>query len=479
MKFNSHNIRTRTWFYFITLTLGILGMLWFFQIVLLSATYQDMKVNQVRDVADKVESGIIQDTFSMSIQIEAVKKNVCGLVYNSKSVLLYQVDSLGLGCVLNERALATQTKITEYIGVLKQSSNGEMIIKLQNTEINQNMLVYGREVNSNFGNYYIFLNTPLDPIDSTISILTDQFIYVTFFVFLLATVLAFYIARRLSGPIVQMKKSAMSLAKGNYDVHFESSEFEEITELANTLNHTGQELKKMDELRRDLIANVSHDIKTPLTMIKAYAEMIRDLTGNNVAKREENLNVILDEVDHLDALVKDMTQLSQLQANVLKLNLEDFDLVTLTHHILKLMDALVVANTIEVELLTPDRVLVTADKIKIQQVIFNYLSNAIKFIGKDKTLIIQILLEEQSVRFEVTDHGVGIKEEELPHIWDRYYKIDKNYARNAGGTGLGLAIAGAILKSHNVEYGVTSKVKEGSTFWFELPYPKKNKNIHD
>jgi two-component system, OmpR family, sensor histidine kinase ArlS len=453
-------------------------MLWLFQIVLLSATYQDMKVNQVRVVADKVQVGIINDNFTMSIQVEAVKKNVCGLVYNSKSVLLYQVDSLGLGCVLNEKALASPTKITEYIDVLRESVNGEMIVKLRNEVIDQNMLLYGREVNSDFGNYYIFLNTPLDPIDSTISIITNQFVYVTFFVFLLATVLAFYIARRLSSPIVQMKKSAMSLAKGNYDVHFEASEFEEITELANTLNHTGQELKKMDELRRDLIANVSHDIKTPLTMIKAYAEMIRDLTGDNKNKREENLGVILDEVDHLDALVKDMTQLSQLQSNVLSMNRSDFDLVALTNHILKLMDALIISNEIEVDFLTPEKVMVNGDKIKIQQVIFNYISNAIKFIGEDRKLIIQILLEDEFVRFEVTDHGVGIKDEDLAHIWDRYYKIDKHHARNIGGTGLGLSIARAILKGHGVDFGVLSEIKEGSTFWFNLPFSKKTK-AHD
>lgn len=450
-------------------------MLWLFEVVLLSATYQDQKVNQIRLVADKVENGILKDDFTMSIQIDAVKKNVCGLVYNSKSILLYQVDSLGLGCVLNEKALASPTKITEYINALETSVNGEMIIKLKNTVSDQNMLLYGREVASDFGNYYIFLNSPLDPIDSTITILTNQFVYVTFFVFLLATVLAFYIARRLSSPIVQMKRSAMSLAKGNYDVHFESSEFEEITELANTLNHTSSELKKMDELRRDLIANVSHDIKTPLTMIKAYAEMIRDLSGDNKAKREENLNVILDEVDHLDALVKDMTQLSQLQSNVLSMNRSDFDLVALTNHVLKLMEVLIQSNEIEIEFLTPDDVTVNGDRIKIQQVIFNYLSNAVKFVGNDKKLILQILLEDDGARFEVTDHGVGIKEDDLEHIWDRYYKIDKHHARNAAGTGLGLSIASAILKGHDAEFGVISTIGEGSTFWFKLPYSKKNK----
>lgn len=472
MKFNSHNIRYRTWIYFTGLTLGILAMMWFFQIVLLSATFQDMKVTQIRSVADRVENGIRTDRFNLQIEIEAVRNQACGLVYNDDGVLLYQVDSLGLGCVLNERELASAAKIAEYIDVIKSDLNGEMVLTVENNVINQSMILYGREIISDFGNFYIFLNTPLDPIDSTITIITNQFIYVTLIVFGVATVLAFYMAKRMANPIVRMNKSALDLAKGHYDVHFEPSEFEEITELATTLNHTSSELKKMDELRRDLIANVSHDIKTPLTMIKAYAEMIRDLSGDKKAKRDEHLGVILDEVTHLDALVKDMTQLTQLQSNVLTMHQEPFDLVALTYKVVHLMEGLIDEQGIEIEFFVPEEVDVIGDRLKIQQVLYNFLSNAIKFVGDDKKLVIQILLDDDTARFEISDHGIGIQPEELQYIWDRYYKIDKHHARNPGGTGLGLSIASAILKAHDTDFGVESTLGEGSTFWFTLKQAK-------
>ncbi|MEI7668326.1 MAG: HAMP domain-containing sensor histidine kinase, partial [Erysipelotrichaceae bacterium] len=431
-------------------------MLWLFQIVFLSAYFENMKVEQIRNVADEVSVGITENKFSMRIQILAVRNNVCGLVYNSKSVLLYQVDSLGLGCVLNEKALASSTKISEYITILQASPNLEFVMNVENSVVNQKMILYGREIVSDFGNYYIFLNTPLQPVESTISILANQLIYVTIIVFLIATVVAFYFSKRLAKPIVNMKIQASKLAKGDYNVHFEDSEFEEITELANTLNHTSQELKKMDELRRDLIANVSHDIKTPLTMIKAYAEMIKDLSGDNKIKREEHLDVILEEANHLDLLTQDMTQLSQLQSDVLPIKKDNFDIVAMLYNSVRLMDAYIKANSIEVDYLTPKKLIVSADKTKIQQVIFNFINNAIKFVGKDKRLILQVLLEEKWVRVEVIDHGSGIDEADLPHIWDRYYKIDKHHKRNPSGTGLGLSIAAAILKSHQVEFGVES-----------------------
>jgi two-component system sensor histidine kinase ArlS len=183
-------------------------MLWLFQIVFLSAYFENMKVEQIRNVADEVSVGITENKFSMRIQILAVQNNVCGLVYNSKSVLLYQVDSLGLGCVLNEKALASSTKISEYITTLQASPNLEFVMNVENTVVNQKMILYGREIVSDFGNYYIFLNTPLQPVESTISILANQLIYVTIIVFLIATVVAFYFSRRLAKPIVNMKIQA-------------------------------------------------------------------------------------------------------------------------------------------------------------------------------------------------------------------------------------------------------------------------------
>ncbi len=466
-------MRFKIWLYFVTLTIGVLGMIWLFQMVLLGASFTDMKIEQVKEVADEIESSILTNSFDYHMQNSAISNNVCGLVYNSKGDLLYQVDAIGVGCLLNERSITLPLRLDEYKETLNTSDHNEFSITEVNSIINQDMVIYGRKISSSFENYYVYLNSPLLPMDSTTSILQNQFLVVTAIVFILFTIVSLLISNRISIPIVKMKKSALKLADGNYDVTFDEGEFTEITDLANTLNNTTVELKKMEELRRDLIANVSHDIKTPLTMIKAYAEMIRDISGKDDVKREEHLDVILAEVDHLDHLAQDMTTLTQLQSNSMTFNSEPFDIVETLRQSLDLVDALLHDKKINSVVYTPEEVLVLGDSNRIRQVLINFITNAIKFVGKDKKLIFQILTNQDNVRIEVIDHGVGISEEDLPYIWDRYYKIDKHHSRNKTGTGLGLSISAAILKKHDAHFGVISKVDEGSTFWFELNYALK------
>ncbi len=457
--------------------LGVLVMLWLMQIVLLSAYFKEMKITQVKEVSNVIEESIENNQFSIKVQISAVQNNVCGLVYNSKGQLLYQVDALGLGCVLNSNAIGFTQKIMNYTQLVDESPEKEFALTVTNSVIQQDMIIFGKKLNLNFGSYYIFLNSSLLPIDSTISILQQQFIYVTIIVFVLFSIVSLIISSRLSKPIINMKKEAIKLAHGNYDVKFEKGEFTEFTELAETLNYTSEELKKMDELRKDLIANVSHDIKTPLTMIKAYAEMIKDISGDNKKKREQHLDVILDEVNHLDHLVQDMTQLSQFQSNVVTLQNKNFNVVDLVNESLRLLDGLIKSNKIQVQIFAPKEVIVIGDPLKIKQVLINFINNAIKFIGKDNQLVIQILCEEETVRIEVIDHGIGISSDDLPYIWDRYFKIDKHHHRNVAGTGLGLSIASAILKSHGCNFGVTSELDKGSVFWFEMKYAKKPEHV--
>lgn len=457
--------------------LGVLVMLWLMQIVLLSAYFKEMKITQVKEVSNVIEESIENNQFSIKVQISAVQNNVCGLVYNSKGQLLYQVDALGLGCVLNSNAIGFTQKIMNYTQLVDESPEKEFALTVTNSVIQQDMIIFGKKLNLNFGSYYIFLNSSLLPIDSTISILQQQFIYVTIIVFVLFSIVSLIISSRLSKPIINMKKEAIKLAHGNYDVKFEKGEFTEFTELAETLNYTSEELKKMDELRKDLIANVSHDIKTPLTMIKAYAEMIKDISGDNKKKREQHLDVILDEVNHLDHLVQDMTQLSQFQSNVVTLQTKNFNVVDLVNESLRLLDGLIKSNKIQVQIFSPKEVIVIGDPLKIKQVLINFINNAIKFIGKDNQLVIQILCEEETVRIEVIDHGIGISSDDLPYIWDRYFKIDKHHHRNVAGTGLGLSIASAILKSHGCNFGVSSELDKGSVFWFEMKYAKKPEHV--
>lgn len=473
LKFDFRNIRFKIWLYFITLTVGVLAMIWLFQMVLLGASFTDMKIEQVEAVADEIERSIQTNSFDYQTQNSAIQNNVCGLVYNAKGNLLFQVDAIGVGCLLNENSMTLPIRISEYQIMLDESENFEFSLTELNPIIRQDMVIYGRKIKSSFENYYVYLNSPLLPMDSTASILQSQFLVVTILVFIFFTIVSLLISNRISIPIVKMKKSALKLADGDYNVTFDAGEFTEINDLANTLNTTTIELKKMEELRRDLIANVSHDIKTPLTMIKAYAEMIRDISGKDDYKRDEHLEVILAEVDHLDHLAQDMTQLTQLQSNILSFHFEPFDMTETLRQSLELVDALIKQKGIHAQVFAPDEVMVIGDANRIKQVLINFITNAIKFVGQDKILIFQILTNQDHVRVEIIDHGVGIDEADLPYIWDRYYKIDKHHRRNKTGTGLGLSIARAILKKHDAYFGVISEVGKGSIFWFELKYAIK------
>lgn len=457
--------------------MGVLAMIWIFQIFLLGASFTDMKIEQVKEVANEIELSIKTNAFDYHMQNSAVANNVCGLVFNSNGDKLFEVDAIGVGCLLNDRSLSLNQRISDYTILLDEANSLEFSITLDNPVISQDMIIYGRKIITNFENYYVYLNSPLLPIDSTKTILQNQFFWVTILVFIVFTVVSLIISNRISIPIVKMKKSALKLADGDYDVTFDAGEFTEITDLANTLNQTTIELKKMEELRRDLIANVSHDIKTPLTMIKAYAEMIRDISGNDEQKREYHLEVILAEVDHLDHLAQDMTQLTQLQSNILELNLQPFDITETLRQSVELVEVLIKQKGIQADIYAPEELMVLGDSLRIKQVLINFMTNAIKFVGKDKKLIFQVLTKQDVVRIEVIDHGVGIDEKDIDYIWDRYYKIDKHHSRNKEGTGLGLSIASAILKKHDAQFGVISKKNHGSTFWFELKYAIKPDSV--
>ena len=289
------------------------------------------------------------------------------------------------------------------------------------------------------------------------------------FIVILALVVSFLLANKITSPIVNMQKEASKLADGDYHVSFKSDKesYSEINALASTLDDATEKLSKIDELRKDLLANVSHDLRTPITLIRSYAEMIKDISGDDPIKRDQHLDVIIDETEYLTKLINDMQEYSKLQAGFINLNKSNFDIEKSITNVCKLLSGLMKEKNITLKK-DLKSVIVYGDETKISEVIYNYLSNAIKHSDENSTIYVSIRDSEDSLYFEVKDEGDGISEKDLPFIWDRYYKIDKNFRRNENSTGLGLAIAKAILEAHGAKYGVVSKVGEGSTFYFEL-----------
>ena len=314
-------------------------------------------------------------------------------------------------------------------------------------------------------NYMLIITSQSSPVDSVVNTLRYQLVTVTFILLFIGVFIAIVAARKISKPITDTTKSALKLANKDYDVQFNSTGYLEVTELNNTLNYAATELKKVDSLQRELIANISHDLRTPLTMITGYGEVMRDLPGENTP---ENIQIIIDEANRLNMLVTDLLDISKLQSGATEINKEVFSITTLIKEMFQRYNKLKEQEGYTLDFEYDEDIYVNADYSKISQVIYNLVNNAINYSRTDKHIIVRQSRKDKNVLIEVIDHGEGIDQEHLENIWDRYYKVDKEHKSSVVGTGLGLSIVKNVLDRHNAHYGVKSVVGEGSNFWFEL-----------
>ncbi len=316
--------------------------------------------------------------------------------------------------------------------------------------------------NENIG---VFVYSVISPVGATVQTLRIQLVCISFIMILLAFVLALIMSWRISKPIVEINKTAKEMAEGRYDITFKGNGYLEVRELSDTLNYTAVELSKTEKLQKELIANVSHDLRTPLTMITAYAEVMRDIPGESTP---ENIQVIIDEAGRLSLLVNDLLDISKIQAGFASCDKKEYNLTLSIEQAVDRIRKLVEKEGYTISFNYEDDVYVCADEGKMYQVIYNLINNAIAYSEEDRNITVNQICVGNLVRIEVVDRGKGITKEELPNVWDRYYKVDKNHKRAISGTGLGLSIVKNILAAHEARYGIISKEGEGSTFWFEI-----------
>jgi signal transduction histidine kinase len=312
---------------------------------------------------------------------------------------------------------------------------------------------------------YVF--SPLYPMQSTIDILKSQLVYITIIAMIMAFLVSLYLSRKITNPLVSITESAAKLGEGEYGIVFDGGQYSETVKLADTLTYTSLELAKSDNLQKDVIANVSHDLRTPLTMVVSYAEMIRDLSGDDPEKRNQHLGVIIDEAGRLNQLVTDLLEISRMQSGVLEITLSEFSLKETIEELLQAYTGFVEREGFKLVFISSGQGVINADRALIKQVLDNLVSNAFKYSGRDRTVEVKMFDEGDYVRCEVSDHGIGITKKDLKHIWERYYRASTNYHRSDS-TGLGLSIVKQTLILHGANFGVESALKKGSTFWFEI-----------
>lgn len=459
MNIKKNSLGVKTFSYLITFSIAILLLLYMFQIVFLKIFYERYQINNLKSVANR----IITSPETVSFEQLAYENEMCIQIYNDNKVTSYNV--LNKDCLLNSN---DKSVIKVKNKILTSSKNS--IIRVINPKYDSKSIIYGIHYSDDI---YILLNTKLEDVNSTTYILRGQLIYITLIMIILSGIVSYFVGKMINKPILNITNKAKLMANGNYEQDTNKYDIAEIDELNQVLNYARSEIKNTDELRRDLMANVSHDLKTPLTMIKAYAEMARDINNENEDKRKDNLNVIIDETDRLNVLVNDILELSRMQNSSDELNIESYDLIEELNQILKRYE--IIKETENYKFITniPEKAMVKADKKKINQVMYNLINNAINYTGDDLTIKINIADCKKRYLVEIIDTGKGISEEDLKFIWSKYYKNEKNHKRNIVGTGLGLSIVETILIKHKFEYGVKSKKNKGSNFYF---YINKSKN---
>ncbi|NCB33434.1 MAG: HAMP domain-containing histidine kinase [Erysipelotrichia bacterium] len=450
--------------YLILFATILIALIWVFQIALLQPMYQQYKVSTVKNAANEIVDNLDSDRLTSIIYSVSAQNDTCVRIINASS----DVQSGNMGCVLyrmNSKEILQQVALAEEnSGSYLYTSSGNDIAMPGNEGFKN--IMYTRIVDTAGGRNIVMVYSGVSPVNATTKTLSSQLVWITLFVVVAIVLLTFLMNKTISKPLTEITDKARELPRGEFEYNSKNEQYEEAQLLNETLTQAAADIKKADQAKRDLIANVSHDLRTPLTMISGYGEMMRDLPGE---KTDENIQVIIDESNRLTALVNDLLDLSKMQSAKIALKQTDFNLSDMIENQMKKYDVYRIQEHYVFESDVPSDIMVHGDDQRIEQVLNNFITNAINYGGSAKHMIIRCKLINEKARIEVQDFGEGIPADKINDIWDRYYKIDKKHVRVSNGSGIGLAIVKQILDLHHAAYGVESKVGHGSTFWFELP----------
>ena len=461
------SIGFKLWAGMMALVLVVLILLWLFQIVFLESFYTRMRIADIKNEGAAIAQLLYDGNkaeFEDKLEAFAFNNNLSVELLAPDKNIIYTTGSTGVnGQMPMQRNIARTEAFQEVL------SGKEILLPLSHPRFGNKFILIGLPVKqSGQLSAVLLMNMPLAPVEDTALILKWQLFYITLTLLAAALLLSFFLARSFTRPILEIKKVSETMASGDFSARVLLKKQDEIGQLAETINYLGQQLAKIEQLRKDLIANISHELRTPLSIIRGYAETIRDVTGNAPEKRGKQLGIIIEETERLSKIVDDILNLSQLQAGSSQLNKSRFLIRDVLEAVVKRYDVLSEKTGVQVVLQDANLALLDADEKRIEQVLHNLINNGIKHTPPGGTVTVKAIDRMNVVRIEISDTGSGIPEKDLPHIWDRYYKAKKTTGNSSLGTGLGLAIVKSVLEAHQAAYGVDSKNQVGTTFWFEL-----------
>ncbi len=418
---------------------------------------RDTDTGSVPEELDMDENAVLNQTV-----LSYFREGTPVWIYNAEGEIVAPTGDIG-DMFLPEDPESLFTDIT---GRLEGYQSGTSVVYRSRTDLNAAVMVA-----SATGTYYIVVSYSVVGLQSVISSTMLYLLIVGIIVLIIGLIVAYFISQKVTRGVQELSTSARRLAKGDYTATFTNADYEELAELSATLNEMRDEVKKSSDFQKEILANVTHDLKTPITMIKAYASMIQDFSGDDPVKRNKHLQVIIDESDRLTGLINDVLDVSKVSSNLDNMNPKVFNLTEFLYSIINKFSYLQETQGYNIMVdIDPDQY-TRADTEKIGQVIYNLVGNAANYTGEDKTIYISLKsnMEGTRIHFSVRDTGKGIAKDEIDSIWDRYYRSKKDHVRPVKGTGLGLNICKIILNNHKFDFGVESELGKGSTFWVDFP----------
>lgn len=471
---------------FIGLLVFILGAVFVVNSGFLAQYYVSHKVQDLLDayasVGTVLEQGSLSEQ-SSEILYEAEKANIDLAIVNSNAETL--LSTAKDGSQLFIQLFMNLYGRNETPSTILEQTDDYILCRAANPDNNMEYLEMWGEFSD--GSFFM-MRSPLESIRESAALANQFLIYLGLTGIILGGILVWLFARRITRPIMELAKLSEKMANLDFDEKYTSGGSNEIgilgenfNKMSRQLEQTISELKtannqlqqdieqkeKIENMRNEFLGNVSHELKTPLALIQGYAEGLKEGVNDDPESREFYCDVIMDEAGKMNRMVKNLLTLNQLEFGSDEVEFERFDVIGLVKGVISSCEILIQQAEATVSFIGDETVYVWADEFKTEQVVRNYLTNAIHHVENERRIEVRVIRQEDKVRVTVFNSGKPIPEEDVPKLWDKFYKVDKAHTREYGGNGIGLSIVKAIMESFHQNYGVNN-FDNGVEFWFEL-----------
>ena len=478
------------------LSIGLLnnfGLRWF---------YQNEKVSEIKEAYLKIDNEVMKiGSSGQHIIDESTEESV---INNSlKSIILDYSNKYNITIALVDSFTnkAIYSSAREGDGLISRIQDG--FIGNQNQDIlysnnNYTIILHKTMQNTSFiegfgycsdNQTMVIMSTPVASLKESVSISNRFLIYMAIIGFIITVILTFIIAKMITYPILELAEISNKMGKLDFTAKYIGNRSDEIQTLGQNMNYMSDRLKKaidelqeanellkedikrkeaIDEMRKDFIANVSHELKTPIALIQGYAEGLNEGLCENEESRKYYTEVILDESEKMNKMVKQLLTLSSLESGNSILHKENFNLTSLIESVLGSISILIGEKNVNIEFDSDNEIFLNADEFKIEEVVTNYISNSIHHVSDSGEIKINVSDDGENITFSVYNTGNPIPEKDLNNIWEKFFKVDKAHSRAYGGSGIGLSIVKAIVEAHNGTVAVRN-ILDGVEFSFKIP----------